>query len=95
VVITEHLESAPDHATLRTGHAANERAWVVLNLLRNKHARFGGAGGERACHRASQAGGARVAQFLDGAPCGEARVAGLALNAVRVVTGVLVEWDGA
>jgi len=36
-----------------------------------------------------------VTQFLDGAPCGEARVARLALNAIRVVTGVLVERDGA
>jgi hypothetical protein len=25
-----HLERAPDHATLRTSHAANEHAGVVL-----------------------------------------------------------------
>jgi len=36
-----------------------------------------------------------VTQFLDSAPRSEARVAGLALRAVRVVTGVLVEWDSA
>ena len=33
-----------------------------------------------------------MAEFLDGAPCGEARVARLALNTVRVVASVLVEW---
>jgi hypothetical protein len=36
-----------------------------------------------------------VAEFLDGTPCGEAGVARLALNAVRVVAGVLVEGNGA
>ena len=34
-----------------------------------------------------------MAEFLNSAPCGEARVARLALNAVRVVAGILVEWD--
>jgi hypothetical protein len=92
--MTGHLESAPDHATLRTSHAANEHAGVVLGLLRDKHARLGGAGRERAVHRAGQAGSARVAKFLDGTPCCEARVAGLALDAVWVVTGVLVKWNG-
>ena len=91
-LINGRLESAPDHATLRTSHAANEHAGVVLDLLRDEHARLGGTGGERAVHRAGQAGGARVAEFLDGAPCGEARVARLALNTVRVVASVLVEW---
>ena len=33
-----------------------------------------------------------MAEFLNSAPCGEARVARLALNAVRVVASVLVEW---
>jgi hypothetical protein len=92
--MTGHLESAPDHATLRTSHAANEHAGVVLGLLRDKHARLGGAGRERAVHRAGQAGSARVAKFLDGTPCREARVARLALDAVWVVAGVLVKWDG-
>jgi len=32
-----------------------------------------------------------VAEFLDGAPCGEAGVARLALDTVRVVAGVLVK----
>lgn len=36
-----------------------------------------------------------MAKFLDGTPCGEAGVARLALNAIRVVAGVLVERDGA
>jgi hypothetical protein len=90
-----HLERAPDHATLRTSHATNEHARVVLGLLRDKHARLGGAGGERTVHRASQAGGARVAKFLDGAPCGKAGVARLALDAVWVVACVLVEWHRA
>jgi hypothetical protein len=35
-----------------------------------------------------------VAKFLDGTPCCEARVAGLALDTVWVVTGVLVKWNG-
>lgn len=34
-----------------------------------------------------------MAELLDGAPCGEARIARLALNTVRVVAGVLIEWD--
>ena len=53
-----HLECAPDHATLGTSNAANKHVGVVLDLLRDKHARLGGSGGERAVHRASQAGGA-------------------------------------
>ena len=35
-----------------------------------------------------------MAELLDGAPCAEAGVAGFALGAVGVVTGVLVERDG-
>lgn len=35
-----------------------------------------------------------MAKLLDGAPCAEAGVAGFALGAVGVVTGVLVERDG-
>jgi hypothetical protein len=91
----DDLESTPDHATLRTSHAANEHAGIVLDLLRDEHARLGGAGGERAVHRASKARGTRVTEFLNGTPRGEARIARLAFDTVRVVAGVLVEWHGA
>lgn len=64
-------------------------------MLRDGHARLRGAGGLRADHGLGKARCARVAELLDGAPGAEARVAGFALGAVGVVTGVLVERDGA
>lgn len=87
-----HLEGAPNHATFGASHAADEHAGVVLDVLRNKHARFRGAVGVRAGHGLSKARGARVAKLLDGAPCAEAGVAGFALSTTGVVPCVLVEW---
>ena len=54
-MMTEHLESAPDHATLRTSHAANEHAGVVLDVLRDEHARLSGATGVRTSHGVGKA----------------------------------------
>jgi hypothetical protein len=88
------LESTPDHAALRARHAADEHAGVVLDVLGNKHAGLRGATRVRAGHGVGEAGSTRVAKLLDGAPCAEAGVAGFALGAVGVVTGVLVERDG-
>ena len=54
-LINGRLESAPDHATLRTSHAANEHAGVVLDVLRDEHARLRGATGVRAGHGVGKA----------------------------------------
>ena len=94
LVALKRLESTPDHAALRARHAANEHAGVVLDVLGNKHAGLRGATRVRAGHGVGEAGSTRVAKLLDGAPCAEAGVAGFALGAARVVTGVLVERDG-
>lgn len=93
-VVLQRLESAPNHAALRACHAADEHAWVVLDVLRNEHAGLRGASRVRAGHGVGKAGSTRVAKFLDGAPCTEAGIASFALGAVGVVTGVLVKRDG-
>lgn len=89
------LEGAPDHAALGAGHAADDHAGVVLDVLGDGHAGLGSAVGERAGHGAREAGCARVAELLDRAPGAEAGVAGFALGAVGVVAGVVVERHGA
>lgn len=88
------LESAPDHATFRASHAADDHARVVLDLLWNEHARLCSASGVRAGHGACKTGSARVAKLLDGAPCAEAGIAGLAIGAIRVVARVLIKRNG-
>jgi hypothetical protein len=93
-IMVRHLESAPNHATLRARHAADEHAGVVLDVLGNKHARLRGAARVRAGHRLGEAGGARVAKLLDSTPSAEAGVASFAFGAVGVVAGVLIEWHG-
>ena len=90
-MIFERLEGAPNHATLGACHATDEHAWVVLHMLRNKHAGLRSASGVRAGHGVGKARSARVAKLLDGAPRTEASVASFAFDAVGVVTGVLVK----
>lgn len=91
----DDLEGAPNHAALRTGHAANDHTRIGLGLLRDKHARLCGASGVGADHGAGKTGSARVTQLLDGTPGAEAGVACFAVGAVRVIAGVLVKRDGA
>ena len=85
------LESRPNHP-LRLRHAADLHVWLSSRMLWNRQWRFRRA--LRACHRIRQTAGPRVAELLDGPPLARAEIAGLAIDAFRVVAGVLVQGDG-
>lgn len=82
------LESGP-RCALRVGHAADVHARVNSEVLRNGHRWHGSA--LRTAHRVCEATGARVAELLNRPPLARAGVACFALDAIRVIAGVLVE----